>query len=384
MIYTATRLLGDIRKLAPNITARAREIETLRRIPVDLVDALKSIGLFRMFVPQSHSGLELDLPSALELIAELGKVDGSVGWTVMITSASAMFLPYLPRGVYDLIYQRGPDVIIAGSTQPAGIAEMTASGWRVSGRWPLATGCDHADWMFGACFLSEGGKRLLATDSGGREVQIIRRFLLPSHNWRIDDTWHAVGLRGTGSHHITLNEAAVPEDNFFDLGTSEPCLSGPLYQAVRQLIVLMHGAVAVGIAEGALGDLIELASIGPDQQRYTETFQRELGWAEAQLRAARALLQVEATAQWQHVLSGMPNDEISLTRVSQTVTWITAACIRVVDACFALGGSSALYETSPLQRRLRDLHAVAQHAITRQQHYVNAGKLLLRPQPASH
>jgi indole-3-acetate monooxygenase len=97
MTQTVQRLLADIRKLEPHITSRAAEIEVGRRIPLDLVEALKSIGVVRMFVPQSHGGLELDLPAALEVIGELGRIDGSVGWTAMIGAGSAIFVPYLPR-----------------------------------------------------------------------------------------------------------------------------------------------------------------------------------------------------------------------------------------------------------------------------------------------
>jgi alkylation response protein AidB-like acyl-CoA dehydrogenase len=128
MTQTAQRLLADIRKLAPHITSRAAEIEAGRRIPLDLVEALRSTGVFRMFVPQSHGGLELDLSAALEVIGALGRIDGSVGWMAMIGAGSAIFKPYLPRQTFDQVYQTGPNMIIAASAQPAGTAE--GGGWR--------------------------------------------------------------------------------------------------------------------------------------------------------------------------------------------------------------------------------------------------------------
>ena len=94
---TATRLLADIRELAPDITSRAAEIESGRRIPLDLVEMLRSIRVFRMFVPQSHGGLELDLPSALDIFGALGRIDGSVGWTAAVGSGADLFAPLLPR-----------------------------------------------------------------------------------------------------------------------------------------------------------------------------------------------------------------------------------------------------------------------------------------------
>ena len=105
--------------------------------------------------------------------------------------------------------------------------------------------------------------------------------------------------------------------------------------------------------------------------------QGELGRVAAELSAARALLEVQVTSHWHHALAGTLKDEALLTQGTQTAIWLATTCVRVGDACFALGGGSALYETSPLQRRLRDLHAAAQHAVAQQRHYVSAGKLLL-------
>src|SRR5712672_2113520 len=117
MSQTAQRLLANIRELVPHVTSRAAEIEAGRRIPLDLVETLRSIGVFRMFAPQSHGGLELDLPSGLEIIAALGKTDGSIGWAAMIGSAAGVFAPLLPRETYERVYEHGPDVIFAGSIQ---------------------------------------------------------------------------------------------------------------------------------------------------------------------------------------------------------------------------------------------------------------------------
>src|SRR5262249_36100456 len=152
------RMLADIRDLAPKVTARIGEMESARRMPLDLVEALKSIGVFRMFVPRSHGGLDLDLPSAMEVLAALARIDGSLGWTAMIGGGGPIIAPSLPRETYEQVYRNGPDATLAGSIQPAGRAEAVAGGWRVSGRWPFASGCLHAEWMAGFCVVTEGGK----------------------------------------------------------------------------------------------------------------------------------------------------------------------------------------------------------------------------------
>src|SRR5262245_8186905 len=149
---TVQSLLTAIHDLAPSITERAAEIEASRRIPAGIIEALKSAGVFRMFVPRSYGGLELDLPAGLEVLGELAKIDGSVGWTAMTSSCGSLFAPYLPQQTYESIYRNGPDVMLAGATQPAGTAEETGAGaWQVSGRWPFASGCQHADWLAGFC-----------------------------------------------------------------------------------------------------------------------------------------------------------------------------------------------------------------------------------------
>jgi alkylation response protein AidB-like acyl-CoA dehydrogenase len=378
----AEALLAGIRDLGPAIAARVAEIEAGGRVPLDLVDALRSLGLFRMFAPRSHGGLELELPDAMAVISALSRIDGSVGWTVMIGSASAIFAPQLPRETYDRIYRYGPDVITAGSIQPAGKAEAVPGGWRVSGRWAFASGCQHADWMIGICVVTEDGKPV-AGPAGEAGPPRMRGVALPARDWQVEDTWHVAGLKGTGSHHIALQDLVVPEANFFDFPNGTPCLRGPLYQAVRQLLPLIHGAFSVGMAEAAISELVALAATGrqrlraPAPMRESEVFQSELGRVAADVRAARAALEAQAASHWRHALAGTLNDDALHVQGTQTGIWIITTCVRAADACFTLAGGAALYDTSPLQRRLRDLHAAAQHAAVQQRHYVGAGKLLL-------
>lgn len=375
----AERLFDGIRGLAPEIVARAAEIEAARRIPVDLVEALRSIGVFRMFVPRSLGGLELDLPTGLEVITALSRIDGSVGWTAMIGSSGNIFAPLLPRKIFERIYEDGPDVIFAGSTQPVGVAEATSRGWRVSGRWPFASGCQHADWIMGFCVMTRHGKPLRGEGGG----PLIRGVALRARDWQLEDTWHVTGLKGSGSHHIVLNDVMAPTANFFDLQNGSPCVSGPLYQAVREILPILHGAVDVGIAEGAFDDLLDVAGSGRQQVRApvpmqdAEIFQFELGRVAADLRAARALEEVQTASHWRHALAGTLRDEALRIESTQAGIWVATTCVRVADACFTLAGGSAVYDRSPLQRRMRDLHTAAQHAVAQQRHYGSAGKAAL-------
>jgi indole-3-acetate monooxygenase len=381
MTTTAQRMLVSIRELAPAITARAAEIEANREVPADLLDALRSIGVFRIFVPQSHGGLELALPEAVEIIAALARIDGSIGWISMIGGGSALFASLLPGDSYREFYKDGPDVIIAGSSLPLGTAEQVDGGWLVNGRWPFASGCTHAELIVGLCIMTSGGKPI--PGATGEGSPLIRGFLSRASDWQIEDTWHVIGLKGTGSHHIAIKDTIVPDAQFFEVTDGKPCLPGPLYQAVLSIIPILHGAIAVGIAEGALDDLLQLANTGWKQLRGTvpirdsEIFQGELGRISSDIRAARAFFEGQATSLWSHALAGKLKDSGLATQATQTAIWLATTCLRATDACFALGGSSALYETSPLQRRLRDLRTAAQHGVVQQRNYVAAGKWLL-------
>jgi indole-3-acetate monooxygenase len=175
----------------------------------------------------------------------------------------------------------------------------------------------------------------------------------------------------------------VSADNFVDLAEGTPCVPGPLYFAVPQLLPIFHGAFDLGMAEGALSALVELANTGWQQQRATkptresEIFQYELGRIEADPGAAQAFSHTQAASHWRHAVAGTLKDEALLSESTQSGIWIATACTRVADACFTLGGGAALYESSPLQRRMRDLHVAAQHAAVQQRHYVGAGARLL-------
>jgi alkylation response protein AidB-like acyl-CoA dehydrogenase len=379
MNESAKRMLDAVQELAPSISAQAAEIEAGRRIPPDLIAILRRIGIFRMAAPRSHGGLEFDLRTAGRVIAALSRIEGSVGWIATISAGCSVYASLFSREIYDRIYNNGPDVIFAGVVAPCGTAERVGDHWCISGRWPFASGCQHADWIFASCVIIEDGKPVPGPTEG---VPLTRMILLEAPRWRIEDTWRVLGLRGTGSHHIALSRELVPYENVVDVG-GVPCLPGPLYAAPRNFIPLFHNPVSLGIGRGALDDLIAVANLDRTKLRATtsmgssEIFRYELGRVEADLKAAEALSNSITTMFWDRALAGTPDDPALFIEGRQIAAWIIDACVRVVDSCFKLGGGSSLYETSPLQRRMRDLRAAAQHLIVQQRSYEEAGKRLL-------
>ncbi|MFJ6199323.1 acyl-CoA dehydrogenase family protein [Micromonospora sp. NPDC092111] len=376
-------LLHAVRRLAPELTARAGEIEQAREIPADLLDALRAAGCFRMFVPREHGGYDADLRTGLTVLETLARADGSTGWTVMIGAETPHLLALLPRERFDKLYADGPDVVVAGGFAPQGRAEPADGGYRVNGRWAFASGSRHADWIFGNCLLTVDGQPLPGED--GRPPAT-RSMLFPASRVTVLDTWQVLGLRGTGSHDVLVDDAFCPAEQSFDLFTGTPCVPGPGFVAPLVHFVLHLGAVAVGIARGALDDTTALLADGR-QRLYARTpladspaVRERLGRADLNVRAARALLHALADDLW----AACADDPAAIPDLHPTVSaalpWVTEVCAAAVDTCYRAAGGGAARDSSVLQRRFRDIHTFAQHAAAAEGWLAsNGARLLGRP-----
>jgi indole-3-acetate monooxygenase len=377
---TLDQVMSRITALAPMVERLAPEIEQGRRLPPELVSALKSARIYGMLVPRRYGGLELDPLSAFRAVAALARLDGSVGWNAMIGHIGAV-MPFLASPTLcEQIYQDGKDHIIAGSGQPVGKADRVPGGWKVTGEWPFASGCQSAEWIVGTCVMMEGGSPIDALDGPG---PMIRSFLMPAEHWEIRDTWHSFGLKGTGSHHVALTNVLVPDENFFGFPFGTSFAPDPIFTRFPAVLLLAHAAHAVGIAEGAITDLVELAVTGVKQQfmatqlMETERFKEGLARLDAELMAARALLEAQITGVWQNSEQTPAKDLADVAEQLQAAVWITSACVHVAEGCYELAGSRAVYESSSLQRRLRDLRVAAQHVAVHPRHYAGAGAAVL-------
>jgi indole-3-acetate monooxygenase len=377
---TVEEVLSRIAALAPMIERLAPDTEQTRRQPTELVNALKSAGVHGMLVPRRYGGLELDPWSAFQAVIALSRLDGSVGWNAGAGQIAAL-IPFMTSpDLCEQIFQDGNTPIIAGSGQPVGTAERVPGGWRVTGAWPFASGCQNADWMLAACVMMEGGSPIETPEGPG---PMVRGFLMPAERWEIRDTWHTLGLRGTGSHHIALTDELVPDANFFEFPFGTPFAPDRIFARFPRIFIMAHAAVAVGIAEGAIMDLVELAKAGVRQLFMTtplietERFKEGLARLDAELMAARALLEAQLTSVWQSPAQVTVTDLTGVAEQLQAAIWVAAACVRVVEGCFELAGSRAVYESSSLQRRMRDVRAMAQHFSLQQRQYVMAGAAVL-------
>jgi alkylation response protein AidB-like acyl-CoA dehydrogenase len=344
-----------VRALTPQIASRADEIEQARRLPPDLVEALVAAGCFRSLVPNSHGGTANSLRAHMQIIGELAQADGSVGWTVMIGSSAPAILGLLPRDSFDAIYAAGPDVILGGAFNPTGTATPVDGGFRVTGQWSFASGCQHTDWFIAHCVVEDG------------RLPPIRMAVLPASDIDIKDTWWVSGLRGTGSHDFVVDDVFVPEARTFSIVEHEPCLDGPLWRIPElSASTMMIGAVALGIARGAVDEIVTLATgkvpaFSATALAANPLFQNQLGEMEAHLHVASSALDAEADAAWTRAIADSPFTPEIRASIRATTTLVVRMAASVVDLAYSAGGGSSLYASSPLQRRLRDIHALTQH-----------------------
>jgi alkylation response protein AidB-like acyl-CoA dehydrogenase len=370
-VTTAADVLEAIEALAPTIGERAAEIEATRRLPLDLLDDLKSAGAFRLLLPASHGGIEADVPVALAVLETLARADASVAWTVMIGAGAWRDLVGLPRQTFDALFEDGPDVVIAGVINPSGSIEAVDRGYLVNGRWSFASGCEHANWIFGDCV--EG-----IVDG----VPQLRIALFSPDQVVIEDTWHVSGLCGTGSHHFRAEGVVVPPERTLLVLEEAPCLDAPIVRIPPPaLYSVCVAGLALGVARGALDDIVALAThkmplLAGAPLATNPSFQFDLATADAELRAARALIYENATAVWAWGVNGIEPTLADRARVRAAAVWATDTAARVVDTAYRCGGGSSVYASCPLQRRLRDIHAVTQHFLVRHDTMTTAGAIL--------
>lgn len=359
--------LEQVAKLAPAVRERAAEIEAARRLPPDLATAFAEAGLFRLVVPRSLGGLEVDAGQLFETIEQMSAADGSAGWCLMIGATTAVLAPLLPETAAKEIYG-DPEVVTGGALAPRGTGRGVEGGYRVTGRWPFASGIEHCTWLCGG-FLTEDGD--------------FRMAYFPASDVEIIDTWDVSGLRGTGSHDMAVDDVFVPSDRAIALLTATPRERGPLYRfPIFGLLGLSVAAVALGIARAAIDELTRLATektptMSAQRLADRSATQSEVGRATAALLAARALSFDEAASASERAASGDEFDLGQRARLRLAAVQAARTAADVVDAMYDLGGGTSIYAGSPLQRQFRDVHAVTQHIVVAPATYELAGRVLL-------
>jgi alkylation response protein AidB-like acyl-CoA dehydrogenase len=297
----------------------------------------------------------------------------------MIAATTGLTAALLPKQGAMEIYN-DPASITGGMLMPRGTAERVPGGYRVSGRWAYGSGSPHCTWLLGGVTVlgSDGKPEMLP--SGHPHL---RRAFFPAGSYTIHDTWHVAGLRGTGSHDYEVRDLFVPKHHTVAIGGGPPWVDGPLYRfPMYGLLAIGVAAVGLGIARAAIDELSSLARAKtPTGSRRVlaerAAAQSGLAEAEALLAASRAFLFDAAASAWAAAEAGDALPIAERARLRLAATHAARSCARAVDICYDLGGGSAIYESSPLQRHFRDMHTLTQHVMVGQQMYEVVGRIML-------
>jgi alkylation response protein AidB-like acyl-CoA dehydrogenase len=360
--------LAAARSVAPVVTAGADEAEQLRRLPRSTVDALVAAGLMRLYVPTVYGGPEVDPPTALQAMAEVARADAAAGWCTMIAGTTSSLSAFLPPATAREIYG-DPAVVTGGVFAPNGRGVVTGDVVSVTGRWQWGSGTQHCQWIVGGVLCDD---------------DVFRICYLDAADVTFHDTWYTSGLRGSGSLDFSVDGAVVPlERTFPALGGGGSKVDAPVGHFPNfTLLAAGVAATALGIGRRALDEIAALATEKRPQfskrtlaqNPYTQI---ELARAEAGLRAARAFLIDEVAGAWATCVAG---DPVTIEqRVAIRLAGANAAhqAAHAADIAYTLAGGTAVYDTSVLQRLLRDAHVPTQHIQAAPKLFETVGRALL-------
>lgn len=340
----------------------ADEAEELRTMPPGLVDTTRAAGLFRMAMPRALGGFELDPMSIVGVIEEVSASDASAGWTVLNGNSSAFFAWLEPTEAKEML-DGVVDIIATSMFAPLGRARRDGEDLIIDGRWPFNSGCVHADWY-------QAGIMVMDDDGPAHrpDGSIDTRFAtFPRHAADIIDTWHSMGLRGTGSHDIEVRELRIPAEHSAAPMIDPPTQKGGLWELgfFPLLAVLMSG-FPLGVARHALDEFTALA---PTKRRGASHIalaedsrvQYDLGRAEAAVQSARSFVYDVIGDSWTTITAGSTPTPEQLGRVTVASQQAMQAALNAVDVAFGFAGAAVVYSGHPLERCFRDLHTANQH-----------------------
>lgn len=355
-------LMARLDLVAVEAGRRSAEIESARSLPRDLVEALIDTGVFRLTVPMAYGGLDAGPSALIRVVRSLASRDGSTGWVVMSALVAAADAARLPRH-HAATVLGDPRAVVVGHRGPGGTGHLTADGGLlVSGRWSWGSGVAVASWV-------EAGVRVDGEPSDGEPGghRLVRGFFRRDQVVALD-TWHAVGLCGTGSTDFEVIEAFLPEGRWItgddDVADDEaPHGDGdPTATTTDDLFAIGAAAVAIGLAARALvetGPDRRPTGPGPSPAPEAVSWRADRARLGAALAAADALL--DRAVAGLAVDGAPPGGPVPSAGIGAAAVNAVEVAVAVVERCYRSGGPGAVLHASPLQRILRDVQVVAQH-----------------------
>ncbi|HTO54477.1 MAG TPA: acyl-CoA dehydrogenase family protein [Myxococcota bacterium] len=361
---TALEAIERARKIVPRVAATSARSEELRRLDDDAVAALREQRLASLLTPRRFGGFELSPRAHLLAVAELGHGCSAASWVLMVCGAHTYVAGRFPEPCQQEVFGPDPDVLIAGTLSPQGVVRATDGGWVLNGRWQFGSGCDHAPWLL-------IGARVHEPKPGAWKHYHV---IVPTREIALDDTWHTLGMRGTGSKDLVAKDVFVPAHRATPTRPSFigdcPQASSALYRLpVLGALSSMVAASVLGIAERGFEQFARRARERRDPLGGTKAenpvVQARFSESRAELQAARLLL-VNLCDRFEEVMKAdagpLPVEKRLELRAD--AAYVVELCQRALARLFAAAGAHAIYdEPSELQRIHRDLGTATHHAI---------------------
>jgi 3-hydroxy-9,10-secoandrosta-1,3,5(10)-triene-9,17-dione monooxygenase len=364
---TAATVLAAIGELLPVLRQRAQETEDARCVPQESVKALTETGFFRLLQPARFGGLETDPLTFYTAVRMIASACGSTGWVSSVVGVHPWQLALFPAQAQEDVWVPDPATRMSSSYAPTGTAKLTDEGYRLDGRWSFSSGCDHASWVL------LGG---IVTNDEGQPLDFCT-FLLPDRDYAIDDVWDTVGLRGTGSNDIVVQDAFVPKHRALSFSDVSRCKCPGQEINANPLYKIPFGSVfsyaittpVIGMATGAYD-----AYVATQKERVRVSYlgqkAKEDPYGQVRVAEAAALidntwlaLERDMTELMAHVTAGEKLPVALRLRVRRDQVHGTAQAISAIDLLFENSGGRALKAGTPIQRFWRDAHAGRVHAI---------------------
>jgi alkylation response protein AidB-like acyl-CoA dehydrogenase len=363
--------LDAVRTRRASFEAAARPAEEERTLPADMVKLMRELSLFWLKTPRELGGSELAPLEFCDVLEEIAYYDASAAWAAMVGNGTTGTLAgWLPEeGLREVFPGTGSDLpICAGQFIPRGRAVPADGGYVVTGRWGFGSGINHSEWVVGGCLVDgrEGGEILA---------------VVPKSEATVHDNWYVAGLQGTGSCDFSMTDVFVPGGRVIEGLGSPARRGGDLFRLPPMLFVSNElSPVAVGIARRAIDDMYELArATARKGVSLSErvAFQKDMGRAEARLRAVDVLYRDTVARTWAAAAEGADVLGPLVPGLLAQHTYVVEECTDLVARIFRYGGGRVLALSHPMQRHLRNLTAAMQHLYISDENYEMAGKARL-------
>ncbi|MDZ7660572.1 hypothetical protein [Fodinibius sp.] len=343
----------------------AKRSEDLGKLTPSALDILREKKLLDLFVPQQYGGLQTDLPEALPWLEATSWIDGSLGWTLTLTSGAGLFGAFMEPDFARSVFSQ-KNTVIAGSGFPGGKAEKTASGYRINGSWKYASGIDHATLITATCFRTNDGAVI---HEDGNPVTLAVGFY--PDEIEITDKWNSMGLKATGSHDFGVQDIQIPEKRTFVISPDSVHVDGLLYQYPFEAFA--HCTLAVSMLGIARRFLDEAQQILLSKYEVNEldnlpkSLQSELNNSTQKFGKAKEAIYKTVEKSWQDLQKSGEVDNNRAEKVSIQSKRSCETALHCVQDLYPLLGMAVINPDSTINRCWRDLHTASQHMFLRPQ-----------------